>query len=122
MLTLTAGVPSGFAQQQAVQSEQSVQARRQNSEKQASELPGAPAPVLTEPLKLRPSERDFSKPSARLTGNPFKTFKPTTIPKASFANSVRLTDLVKDGKIYLSLSDALALALGEQLRHCDCPL
>jgi outer membrane protein TolC len=36
---------------------------------------------------------------------------PTSIDKASFANSVRLTDLVKDGKIYLSLSDALALAL-----------
>ena len=26
-------------------------------------------------------------------------------------NSVRLTDLVKDGKIYLSLSDAMALAI-----------
>ena len=38
-------------------------------------------------------------------------YRPTTIPKASFANSVRLTDLVKDGKIYLSLSDAIALAL-----------
>ena len=33
------------------------------------------------------------------------------IDKASFANSVRLTDLVKDGKIYLSLSDAIALAI-----------
>jgi outer membrane protein TolC len=38
-------------------------------------------------------------------------FKPTSIPKASFVNSVRLTDLVKEGKIYLSLSDAIALAL-----------
>ena len=38
-------------------------------------------------------------------------YRPTTIAKASFANSVRLTDLVKDGKIYLSLSDAIALAL-----------
>ena len=36
---------------------------------------------------------------------------PTQIPAASFTNSVRLSDLVKDGKIYLSLSDALALAL-----------
>ena len=36
---------------------------------------------------------------------------PTNIPKASFTNSVRLTDLVKDGKIYLSLSDAIALAI-----------
>jgi outer membrane protein TolC len=38
-------------------------------------------------------------------------YRPTTIAKANFANSVRLTDLVKDGKIYLSLSDAIALAL-----------
>jgi outer membrane protein TolC len=38
-------------------------------------------------------------------------YLPTSIDKASFSNSVRLTDLVKDGKIYLSLSDALALAL-----------
>jgi outer membrane protein len=38
-------------------------------------------------------------------------FRPTTITKASFENSVRLTDLVKEGKIYLSLSDAIALAL-----------
>jgi outer membrane protein TolC len=105
MLTLMAGAPSGFAQQ-AVQG-----AGQKTPEKQGSELPGAPAPVLTQPLDLRSTVRDFSKPSARFFENPFKTFKATTIPKASFANSVRLTDLVKDGKIYLSLSDAIALAL-----------
>ena len=38
-------------------------------------------------------------------------YRPTTIAKADFNNSVRLTDLVKDGKIYLSLADAIALAL-----------
>ena len=67
--------------------------------------------MLTQPLDLRTSARDFSKPSARVWGNPINTFKPTSIPKSSFANSVRLNDLVKDGKIYLSLSDAIALAL-----------
>jgi outer membrane protein TolC len=101
MLTLVAGVPSGFAQQ----------APATTSDKQASSLPGAPAPVLTEPLNLRSSQRDFSKPAGRLLGNPINTFRATSIPKASFVNSVRLGDLVKDGKIYLSLSDALALAL-----------
>src|SRR6202034_4885126 len=60
---------------------------------------------------LRPTARDFSKPYAPMLGNPFKVYMTTSIPKASFANSVRLNDLVKDGKIYLSLSDALALAL-----------
>jgi hypothetical protein len=38
-------------------------------------------------------------------------YRPTTIARAEFNNSVRLQDLVKDGKIYLSLSDAIALAL-----------
>jgi len=104
VLTLAAGVQPGFAQQQAG-------AGANAPEKAASELPAAPAPVLTEPLDLRTSARDYSKPAARLLGNPINIFKPTSIPKASFANSVRLADMVKDGKIYLSLSDALALAL-----------
>jgi outer membrane protein TolC len=62
-------------------------------------------------LNLRSTARDFSKPAGRLLGNPINIYRPTTIAKASFENSVRLTDLVKNGKIYLSLSDALALAL-----------
>ena len=105
LLTLAAGVPSGYGQQAV------LGAGQKTPEKAASDLPATPAPVLTEPLHLRPSARDFSKPSARLLGNPFNVFKPTSIPKSSFVNSVRLTDLVKNGKIYLSLSDAIALAL-----------
>jgi len=44
-------------------------------------------------------------------GNPINMYRPTVIAKADFNNSVRLQQLVKDGKIYLSLSDAIALAL-----------
>lgn len=101
MLTLASCVPSGFAQQNAPGT----------TEKEASSLPSAPAPVLTQPFDLRQSERDFSKPSGRLLGDPIDWYKATTIAKASFVNSVRLVDLVKDGKIYLSLSDAIALAI-----------
>jgi outer membrane protein TolC len=104
MLGLTAGMPAGFAQQ-------AQGAGEKTPEKAASQLPAAPAPVLTEPVNLRTTERDFSKPAARLLGNPINMYRPTTIGKASFANSVRLTDLVKDGKLYLSLSDAIALTL-----------
>jgi outer membrane protein TolC len=103
LLTLAAGMPPGFSQQAA--------SAAIGTDKAASDLPASPAPVLTEPLDLRTSARDYSKPAARILGNPLGTFKPTSIPKASFANSVRLGDLVKDGKIYLSLSDAIALAL-----------
>ncbi len=104
MLMLTAGNPSGFAQQASG-------AGATAPDKAASELPSAPSVKLTEPLDLRSSARDFSKPAGRLLGNPINMYRPTTIGKASFSNSVRLTDLVKNGKIYLSLSDAIALAL-----------
>ena len=104
MLALAAGMPSGFAQQ-------TLGAGAKAPEQAASELPSAPTVAVTQPLNLRPSARDFSKPAGRLLGNPINMYRPTTIGKGSFANSVRLTDLVKDGKVYLSLSDAIALAL-----------
>jgi len=104
LLACAVGISSGYAQQTPGAGETAP-------DKAASELPSAPSVVLTEPVNLRPSLRDFSKPAGRLLGIPFKMYIPTSIDKASFANSVRLTDLVKDGKIYLSLSDALALAL-----------
>jgi outer membrane protein TolC len=104
MLMLAASNPAGMAQQVAG-------AGATAPDKAASELPSAPAPVLTEPLDLRSSARDFSKPAGRFLGDPINMYRPTSIPKASFVNSVRLDDLVKNGKIYLSLSDAIALAL-----------
>jgi outer membrane protein TolC len=97
MLTLTTGVPSGLAQQAP--------------DKAASALPSAPTPAATQPLDLRASQRDFSQPAGRLRGNPLRMYLPTSIAPATFVNSVRLGDLVKDGKIYLSLSDAIALAI-----------
>jgi len=101
MLTLTSLVPSGFGQQ----------APTTTVNKAASDLPAAPAPIQTEPSDLRQSSRDFSKPAAGFLGNPINWYRPTKIAKASFENSPRLGDLLKEGKIYLSLSDAIALAL-----------
>jgi outer membrane protein len=105
LLGLLTGMPPGFAQQSA------SQATAQPGDKILSGLPAEPLPTPTQPLYLRPSTRDFSKPYAGLLGNPFKAYGTTKLPNANFTNSVRLGDLVKDGKIYLSLSDALALAL-----------
>jgi outer membrane protein TolC len=102
-LMLITGVPSGYAQQTSAPSAE--------TSKNASALPSAPAPTSTEPAYLRQSARDFSKPAGHLLGDPINMYRPTTIAKADFNNSVRLQDLVKDGKIYLSLSDAIALAL-----------
>ncbi len=60
MLTLAGGVPSGFAQQAAQQPTQTV--TQTSGDKAASPLPAAPAPLETQPLNMRQSERDYSKP------------------------------------------------------------
>jgi outer membrane protein TolC len=103
VLTLAATMPAGYAQQ--------ANTAPAPHEKAASDLPAAPVPIPTQPIDLRTSSRDYSKAYASWLGDPIKVFLPTTIAKGSFTNSVRLADLVKDGKIYLSLSDAIALAI-----------
>jgi outer membrane protein TolC len=107
LLTLVATMPPSYGQQAGA----NPNAPGQTADKAASELPAAPAPVATQPYPLRTSSRDYSKPFGSWLRNPIGVYWPTNIPKASFNNSVRLTDLVKDGKIYLSLSDAIALAI-----------
>ena len=102
-LGLSTGMPPQlFAQQPATAPEQGNHV--------FNELPANPAPVPTDPLFLRSGSSDYSKPHQPLP-NPFKIYMPMNVPKASFMNSVRLGDLVKNGKIYLSLSDAITLAL-----------
>ncbi len=103
LLTLVATMPPSYGQQAGAGSN--------GPDKAASALPLAPVPVATQPYPLRTSSRDYSKPLGSWLRNPIGVYMPTNIPKASFTNSVRLADLVKDGKIYLSLSDAIALAI-----------
>ncbi|HEY1896030.1 MAG TPA: TolC family protein, partial [Terracidiphilus sp.] len=109
MLGLMSGMPAGFAQQPAASPQDN--AASLDRIKDASNLPPAPTPVATEPISLRQTQRDFSRPSGGLLGNPINMYRGTTVPVASFNNSTRLDDLLKEGKIYLSLSDALALAI-----------
>jgi outer membrane protein len=103
LLSLASTMPPGYAQQ--------LGAGSNGPDKAASQLPPNPEPEPTVPFPLQTSGRDFSRPFGSWLKNPISVYSPTTIPKASFENSVRLTDLVKDGKIYLSLADALALAI-----------
>jgi outer membrane protein TolC len=100
VLGLTTAMPPGFAQQTAPQAGNKV----------LNELPSEPTPVATEPLYLRDTARDYSK-ALDLYPKPLKLYTTPSVPAASFMNSVRLSDLVKNGKIYLSLSDAITLAL-----------
>ncbi len=75
-----------------------------------SNLPPTPEPKPTEPLYLRPTGKDYS----HLKGvfpNPVRPYTPTDYPAPRLGNTPRLDSLVRDGKIYLSLSDAVMLAL-----------
>ena len=73
-------------------------------------LPQAPAPKLTQPLFLRPTLKDYSKGKHGFP-DPLRWYTATDYPAPRLSNSPRLDDLLRDGKIYLSLSDAVTLAL-----------
>jgi outer membrane protein TolC len=47
--------------------------------------------------------------------NPFKAYSSDTVPEPALANSARLAQLIRDGKLYLSLKDAIDLALENNL-------
>ena len=65
-------------------------------------LPATTAQVPFEQL-LRPSH------------NPINAYLGATVPAPTLANSARLSSLVRDGKIYLTLHDAIDLALEDNL-------
>jgi outer membrane protein TolC len=47
--------------------------------------------------------------------NPFAPYMPSTVPPVDLTNSPRLQNLERDGKLYLTLRDAIALALENNL-------
>src|SRR6202789_3158551 len=73
-------------------------------------LPQAPAPKLTGPLYLRDTGKDYTKPKSHFW-NPIAPYTATNVPELSLGNPPGLIQLMKDGKIYLSLADAVRLGL-----------
>jgi outer membrane protein TolC len=66
---------------------------------------------LTEPLYLRPSGHDFSRARGYFP-NPIAPYLPINVaPGQNYLNALTLGKLMRNGKIYLSLSDAILLAL-----------
>jgi outer membrane protein len=74
-------------------------------------LPQAPQPKLTEPLFLRDTNKDYTHLKVHTWRNPFAPYTSTFVPEPRLSNTPQLDDLLKDGKLYLSLSDAVTLAL-----------
>lgn len=73
-------------------------------------LPQAPAPRMAEPMYLRPTAKDYSNPNPFFP-DPRKIYTPESYPAPRLSNTPKLADLMRDGKIFLSLSDAVTLAL-----------
>ncbi len=69
-----------------------------------------PAPKLTEPLYLRDTAKDYTRLHPMFP-NPLKMYTPTNVPLPRLGNTPHLDQLMREGKIYLSLSDAVMLAL-----------
>src|SRR5579871_2776309 len=68
--------------------------------------PSAPQPVNRETVHLK----DYSKSSSAFP-NVLRPYRSEELPLPNFGNSGRVDSLLRDGKIYLSIDDAVALTL-----------
>jgi outer membrane protein TolC len=113
-------VPSGVAQT----------APQSDSSQQTAPAPNTPAPEpapqsatiaqqaeqvqQVQPVAAQVAQTPFhvTMPHSR---NPFDPYRPTPVPPINLTNSPRLENLERDGKLYISLRDAIALALENNL-------
>ena len=83
----------------------------------ASQMPNAPsaqaqktAPAAAQRFDLK----DYAQPRSHFP-NPIGPYTPRTVAAPNLANTARFDQLMRDGKIYLSMNDAVALALENNL-------
>src|SRR4051812_8537738 len=84
----------------------------QNNQNNQNE-PNAPSTVQMQKTSIK-KPADFSRPTAHFP-NPIGPYMAHDVKAPSFSNTPRLDQLIKDGKLYLSLDDAIALALENNL-------
>ncbi len=100
----------------------------------AQQTPNAPAPASAAPAQQNPPQSIAQQAAAVQqvqpvtaapqqsfhielphSRNPFAPYLPSNVPPLNLTNSPRLANLERDGKLYLSLRDAIALALENNL-------
>ena len=79
----------------------------------AQEAPAAPTPQNTPEAKPVPA-LNFSKPVQHFP-NPIGPYTPRGVEAPNLSNTARIDSLMREGKLYLSLNDAIALALENNL-------
>jgi len=98
VVLLIAAVPLSMAAQQSVPAAPS------------QSTPSAPQPEQARAVHLT----DYSQPRPAFP-HMLQPYLPRELAQPSFANSSRIDSLMRDGKIYLSIDDAIALALENNL-------
>ena len=85
----------------------------------AQEAPNAPTPQATSTAPASRGETfggiNYASGASLLHGGPIAPFRARHVPAPNLSNSPRMDQLVRDGKVYLSMSDAIALALENNL-------
>src|SRR3984885_11443969 len=79
----------------------------------AQEPPAAPIPQNTPETRPLPV-MNYSKPVSHFP-NPIGPYEPRHLADPSLANTARIDQLMRNGKLYLSLDDSIALALENNL-------
>ena len=79
---------------------------------QTATQPAAALPDGPRPQRL--AVKDYSKPNSHFP-NPLGPYMARRLPPADLLNTPRIEQLLRDGKLYLSMNDAVALALENNL-------
>src|SRR5271157_520534 len=90
-----------------------TEAQMQTPTPTPEQMPNAPMPQQTPPSPLA-----IHTPTALMSPhshNPFDAYAPSAVPEPELANSPRLQRLIRDGKLYISLKDAISLAIENNL-------
>jgi outer membrane protein TolC len=119
-------VPIGFAQQTAPQNQTTPPPPTPANIPQSN--PVAPTPVTVPPEQTQtlaqqaqqqkqlsiapPTPFSVALPHSH---NPLSPYRPSTVAPVNLNNSPRLQELMRDGKLYISLQDAIALAIENNL-------
>jgi outer membrane protein TolC len=80
---------------------------------QTTEIWGQQASVPAQAFAPNVMSHDYTRTHS--FPNIFDSFAPLAVPQPGMENSPRLKDLIRDGKLWLSLQDAIALALENNL-------
>src|SRR5664279_1770410 len=79
----------------------------------ATPLPSAPSPQPAPQAQV--AIQTPPKLAMRHTWEPFGAYLPSTVSEPQLTNSPRLDQLIRDGKLYISLNDAISLAIENNL-------